>query len=506
MDKLSAQLEPRPLSTRRRWAALIVLLCPVLLVSVDNTVLSFAVPAISAALQPTGTQLLWIIDIYPLVLAGLLVPMGSLGDRIGRRKLLLIGGVGFALVSGVAAFATDANQLIAARVLLGFFGAALMPSTLSLIRNIFTDATERRTAIAIWAAAFSGGAVLGPIIGGILLEHFWWGSVFFLAIPMLLPLLIGGLLLLPESRDPHPGRVDPVSILLIILTLLPFVYAVKSLTTTMWYVPVLALALSLLCGVMFVRRQLTRNNPMLDVRLFRNRIFSGALIINLIGVFSLVGFIYFVSQHLQLISGLTPLEAGLWMTPGLILTMIFGLLAVQFANRFGASNVMIAGLVLSALAYALVVFAGSAGNDTWLLVAFCVLGLGVGMSETISNDLVISEVPAAKAGAASAISETAYEVGSVLGVAVLGTILNSIYATTLQLPATLSATAAQTATQTLAGAHTVAAQLDATTAATVLEAAAHAFDRGVLVTASLAAILALVAAIVVFKVVKPVAR
>lgn len=245
---------------------------------------------------------------------------------------------------------------------------------------------------------------------------------------------------------------------------------------------------------------------MLDVRLFRNRIFSGALIINLIGVFSLVGFIYFVSQHLQLISGLTPLEAGLWMTPGLILTMIFGLLAVQFANRFGASNVMIAGLVLSALAYALVVFAGSAGNDTWLLVAFCVLGLGVGMSETISNDLVISEVPAAKAGAASAISETAYEVGSVLGVAVLGTILNSIYATTLQLPATLSATAAQTATQTLAGAHTVAAQLDATTAATVLEAAAHAFDRGVLVTASLAAILALVAAIVVFKVVKPVAR
>ena len=506
MEKLTAQLTDGPLTARRRWAALTVLLFPVLLVSVDNTVLSFAVPAISAALQPTGNQLLWIIDIYPLVLAGLLVPMGSLGDRIGRRKLLLLGAVGFALVSAVAAFATDANQLIAARVLLGFFGAMLMPSTLSLIRNIFNDATERRTAIAIWAAAFSGGAVLGPILGGILLEHFWWGSIFLLAVPMLLPLLIGGLLLLPESRDPNPGKVDPVSILLIIMTLLPFVYAVKSLTTAAWYIPVAALGLSLLCGVTFVRRQLTRPNPMLDVRLFNNRIFSGALVINLISVFSLVGFIYFVSQHLQLISGLTPFEAGLWMTPGLVLTMIFGLLAVRFAHRFGASNVMIAGLVLSALAYGLVVFAGAAGNDSWLLVAFCILGLGIGMSETLSNDLVISEVPAAKAGAASAISETAYEVGSVLGTAILGTILNGIYAATLKVPTSLTTAQSAAATQTLAGAHTVATELDVKTSQTLLETAAQAFDHGVLVTASLAAILALVAAIVVFRVVKPVAK
>ncbi|MCW4467089.1 MFS transporter [Glutamicibacter sp. MNS18] len=506
MENLTVQTQPRPLSTRRRWAALAVLLFPVLLVSVDNTVLSFAVPAISAALQPTGNQLLWIIDIYPLVLAGLLVPMGSLGDRIGRRKLLLTGAVGFALVSGVAAFATDASQLIAARVLLGFFGAMLMPATLSLLRNIFEDPTERRTAIAIWAAAFSGGAVLGPIIGGILLEHFWWGSVFFLAVPMLLPLLIGGLILLPESKDPNPGKVDPISILLVIMTLLPFVYGIKSISSGPWFIPVIALVLSVVCGVVFVRRQLGQPTPMLDVRLFTNRIFSGALVINLIGVFSLVGFIYFVSQHLQLISGLTPFEAGVWMTPGLVLTMVFGLLAVRFAKRFGASNVMIAGLVLSALAYGIVVFAGSTGNDNWLLVAFCILGLGVGMSETLSNDLVISEVPAAKAGAASAISETAYEIGSVLGTAVLGTILNGIYAVTLQVPSSLSPAQAEAATQTLSGAHTVAGELDGTTSVTLLEAAAHSFDQGVLVTASLAALLALVAAIVVFRVVKPVAR
>lgn len=269
MENLTVQTQPRPLSTRRRWAALAVLLFPVLLVSVDNTVLSFAVPAISAALQPTGNQLLWIIDIYPLVLAGLLVPMGSLGDRIGRRKLLLTGAVGFALVSGVAAFATDASQLIAARVLLGFFGAMLMPATLSLLRNIFEDPTERRTAIAIWAAAFSGGAVLGPIIGGILLEHFWWGSVFFLAVPMLLPLLIGGLILLPESKDPHPGKVDPISILLVIMTLLPFVYGIKSISSGPWFIPVSALVLSVVCGVVFVRRQLGQPTPMLDVSTLR---------------------------------------------------------------------------------------------------------------------------------------------------------------------------------------------------------------------------------------------
>lgn len=497
---------PRILSARRRWAALAVLLFPVLLVSVDNTVLSFAVPAISSALEPTGNQLLWIIDIYPLILAGLLVPMGSLGDRIGRRKLLLIGAVGFAAVSGVAAFATDASQLIAARTLLGIFGAMLMPATLSLLRNIFTDPIERRTAIAIWAAAFSGGAVLGPIIGGLLLQHLWWGSVFFLAVPMLLPLLVGGLLLLPESRDPNPGKVDPLSIGLVILTLLPFVYGIKSISSGPWYVPVLCVTLGVLCGVAFVRRQLASDNPMFDVRLFANRIFSGALVVNLIGIFSLVGFIYFVSQHLQLISGLSPFEAGVWMTPGLVLTMIFGLVAVRLASRFGSSNVMIAGLALSAVAYGIVVFAGSAGSDAWLMVAFCVLGLGVGMSETLSNDLVLSEVPAAKAGAASAISETAYEVGSVLGTAILGTILNGIYAASLLVPTTLNESQAETAAHSLSGAHNVAGQLDPASAHALLDSAAHAFDRGVLLTATLAAVLALVAALVVNRVVKPVAK
>lgn len=491
------------LSKPRRWAALVALLFPVLLISVDNTVLTFAVPAISEALSPSGAQLLWIIDIYPLILAGLLVPFGSLGDRIGRRRLLLIGASGFAIVSALASFATDASQLIAARALLGIFGAMLMPATLSLIRNIFTEDTERRTAIAVWASAFSGGSVLGPIVGGLLLEHFWWGSVFLIAVPMLLPLLIGGLILVPESKDPNPGRVDPVSILLIVMTLLPFTYSIKSFSSSPWYIPLGALALAVVCGVTFVRRQLGSDKPMIDVRLFNNGRFSGSLIVNLIGVFSLVGFIYFVSQHLQLIAGYSPIEAGLLMTPGLILTMGFGLLSVPLSKRFGSPNIMILGLLFSATAYTMVIVAGSNPNVVLLMAAFCVLGIGIGMTETLSNDMALAAVPASKAGAASAISETAYEVGAVLGTAVLGTILNTVYSSNLKVPGSISPDAAAQAGETLSGAHHVAAGLDPASAQALIESAAQAFDHGVLFTSGIAAVLSLIAAVMVVKIIKP---
>ncbi|MFB0833839.1 MFS transporter [Arthrobacter halodurans] len=485
----------------RRWAALAVLMFPVLLVAVDNTVLSFAVPALSTALAPSGQQLLWIIDIYPLVLAGLLVPMGSLGDRLGRRRLLLIGGTGFAAVSAAAAFAPTAETLIAARALLGVFGAMLMPATLSLIRNIFTDDSERRTAIAVWAAGFSGGAALGPILGGWLLEHFWWGSVFLLAVPMMLPLLVFGPFLIPESKDPRPGRLDPLSVLLVIATLLPVVYAIKAATTSgSILVPAASLALGLASGVVFVRRQLRRRDPMLDVRLFRNPVFSGALTVNLLSVFSLVGFIYFLAQHLQLIAGKSPVEAGVLMLPGLALTVACGFAAVPLVRRFRASTVMVAGLGLNAVAYGIVFALGQTGSVTALMVAFAVLGAGVGMAETISNDLALSAVPPAKAGAASAISETAYEVGSVLGTAVLGSILNAAYTSGVRLPAELSAEQADRARETLGGAVDVAGELPADSGAAadaLLESAAHAFDAGVTVTSAIAVVLAVVAAVVV---------
>lgn len=484
-----------PASTKLRWWALAVLMLPVLLVAVDNTVLSFAVPALSEALRPSGVELLWIVDVYPLVLAGLLIPMGSLGDRFGRRSLLLIGATGFAAVSAVAACAPTASALIALRAAMGFFGAMIMPATLSLIRNIFHDATERRLAIAIWAAGFSGGAALGPLVGGFLLEHLWWGSVFLLAVPVLLPLLVGGLVVLPESRDPNPGAIDVVSTVLVLTAMSTLVWSIKSATVYGITGHVMgALAAAIVTGMWFIHRQLTRTNPMLDVRLFANPTFSGAVAANLLSIFSMVGFLFFVSQHLQLVSGRSPIESGLVLLPGLGVTIVAGLLAVRVARAVRPGAIVVTGLLLNGVGYALVMASGRAGSDFGLLVAFSLLGAGVGISETISNDLILSSVPAAKAGAASAISETAYEVGSVLGTAVLGGLLTAIYRGGVQVPVGLTAEQAHAAAETLGGAINVAHELPAALAQSLLASAGEAFDSGVVITAGIGVVLMLLAA------------
>lgn len=479
----------------RPWAALVVLMLPVLLVAVDNTVLSFAVPAISEALRPGGTQLLWIIDAYPLVLAGLLVPMGSLGDRVGRRRLLLIGATGFAVVSALAAFAPNAVMLIAARAALGFFGAMLMPATLSLIRNIFVEPSKRRMAIAIWAAGFSGGAALGPIVGGFLLEHYWWGSIFLMAVPVLVPLLVLGPLLVPESRDPEPGPVDPVSIVLSLGAMIPIVYGIKTIaesgSVTAGLVPILVGGL-LATG--FVLRQLHRPVPLLDVRLFTNPVFSGSVVANLLSVLSLVGFILFVSQHLQLVSGRSPMEAGLFLIPGLVATVVAGLGVVRLVRRMRPAYVVAGGLALNAVGYGVVLASGLAGSDLGLMLAFVILGAGVGGAETISNDLILTSVPPTKAGAASAVSETAYELGAVLGTAVLGSVLTATYRSNVVVPDHLSAEDARAAGETLGGATEVARGLPPGTAQRLLDSAHQAFDSGVITTSAIGIVLMLLAA------------
>jgi len=487
------------LAGRKEWTALAVLMLPVLLVAVDNTVLGFALPAISLEFSTSGTMLLWIIDIYPLVLAGLLVAMGSLGDRFGRRRMLMTGAAGFAAFSGVAAFSSSAEMLVAARAGLGVFGSMLMPATLSLIRNIFTDRTQRRLAIAIWAAGFSAGAALGPLLGGLLLEHFHWGSVFLLAVPVLVLMLALTPLCVPESRDPSPGAVDIASIVLSIATMLPVVYAIKNLANDgAWLGTVAGAAVGIAAGWLFTRRQLSRSNPMLDVRLFAVRPFTGAVLVNLLAVFSLVGFLYFVSQHLQLVLGLSPLQAGLVLLPGLAVTIIAGLLAVPLVRRIQPHLVVSVALLLSASAYWMVASSAD-GSAGWLMLAFAVLGAGVGASETLSNDLILSSVPAAKAGAASAVSETAYEVGSVFGTALLGSILVASYRNSIELPAGLSPEQAAAAGETLGGAINTAAELPSRTADALLDSAFQAFDSGVSVTAGIAAVLMLAAAWLAFR-------
>jgi Arabinose efflux permease len=479
----------------RRWVALATLMLPVLLVSIDNTVLNFALPSISQALEPSGVALLWIIDTYPLVLAGLLVAMGSIADRIGRRRLLMIGSAGFGVVSVLAAFAPTPELLIAARASLGFFGAMLMPSTLSLLRSIFTDRDQRRLAIAIWASGFAAGSALGPILGGLLLAHWWWGSVFLIAVPMLVPLLILLPLLVPESRDPAPGPFDPIGILLAFGAMAPSVYGIKSLASEgVSVLGIAAVVVGLLCGWLFVRRQLHSATPMLDVRLFRRAAFSGAVGVNLLSVVALVGGLFFISQHLQLVLGQNPVQAGLTLLPGLVAMIVSGLAVVPIARRVRPSIVIPIGLALSAAGYVGIAVLAENLTVGAFIVAFVALGVGIGAAETVSNELIISTAPSEKAGAASAVSETAYELGAVLGTAILGTIITVSYRASVVLPAGLTGHQADAAAQTLGGAAAVARDLPTSQAEALMASARHAFDSGVTITATIGAVLVLTAA------------
>ena len=526
-----APSDQAPRARWRDWLALALLMFPVLLVAVDNTALTFALPAIARSLDATGVELLWIVDAYPLVLAGLLVAMGSLGDRIGRRRLLFIGSTGFAAVSAVTAFAPSAEWLIAGRAGLGFFGAMLMPSTLSLIRNIFPEPNRRRLAVAIWAAGFSGGAALGPIFGGWLVEHFWWGAVLLVAVPIILPLLVLGPALIPESRDPNPGRVDLPSIILSLLVMVPVVYGIKILATHGPAVePLAAIGFGLLMGYVFIRRQRqllsggTAQNspaqnsrtqgtaPLLDISLFGNRVFSTAIIANVLALFSFNGFILFLAQHLQLLEGQSPSESGVAMVPALIATVAAGLLVVPLVKKVRPGFVVAGGLLLSAAGYFLVAFGDHGNGPALLLAALLVLCLGVGAAETISNDLILGAAPAEKSGAAAAISETGYEIGSLLGTAILGSILTASYQGNLRLPAGVAeavpAEASAQAGETLAGAVELAQALPGPLADAVMAAARAAFDSGVHITAAIALVLmagaSVLAAVVLRKV--PTAR
>jgi DHA2 family multidrug resistance protein-like MFS transporter len=490
---MTTTLIPQLRAGRREWAGLAVLMIPVLLISIDNTVLGFAIPAISVGLHPTGVQLLWIVDIYALMLAGLLVAMGSLGDRLGRRRLLIIGAAGFGAASLLAAFSTSAEMLILARALLGVFGATLMPSTLSLIRNIFAHERDRRVAIATWAAMFSGGAALGPILGGILIEHFHWGSIFFINIPLIAVFIPAALLLLPESRDPNPGRIDPASILLSMLALAPLVFALKHAMTAgadilFW----LTLSVAIVAGASFALRQLALPTPMLDVRLFANSVFTSAVASNLLSVMGLAGFLYFGTQLLQLVLGLTPVEAALVLIPGLVTSIVSGYLVVPIVTRIAPRAVVPAALLLNAVGMGIVAFTGE-HTVTGMLIAFLILGVGLGAAEVVTNDLILAAVPANKAGAASAISETAYEFGSVMGTTVLGGLSTFVFGSALA--SEIGAKAGQPQFDTLGSALEYTAETGGATAYRIAEAALSSFETGVQWAAGAAVVLVLIAAV-----------
>jgi MFS transporter, DHA2 family, multidrug resistance protein len=484
---------------RREWIGLAVLALACVLYSMDLTVLHLAVPALSADLQPSSVQLLWIVDIYGFMLAGSLITMGTLGDRIGRRRLLLIGAAAFGVASLLAAFSTSAEMLIASRALLGVAGATLAPSTLSLIRTMFLDPHQRTVAIGVWITSFSAGAVIGPPLGGLLLEFFWWGSVFLLAVPVMALLLVLGPILLPEYRDPEAGRLDLVSAALSLAAVLGVIYGLKQVAQDgLGWVPVFAVLAGLALGLVFVRRQRLLADPLIDLQLFRMPAFSVSLAIYLVATFVAFAAFLYIFQYLQLVLGLSPLAAALWSMPSFGAFIVGSMLTPPIVRRIRPAYVISGGLALAAAGYALMTQVDQGSGLPVLVIASVIFSLGEAPVFTLATDLVVGTAPPERAGSAAAISETSSELGGALGIAILGTIGTALYRGQISegIPPGVPPDAADAARETLGGAVAAAEQLPDPLAAELLEAAREAFTLGLQVAALTSAVIAAATAVV----------
>ena len=489
-----------PRAGRREWLGLAVLALPCLVYAMDLTVLNLAVPKLSEDLQPSSAQLLWILDIYGFLVAGLLVTMGTLGDHIGRRRLLLAGAAAFAVASVLAAWSTSAGMLIAARALLGMAGATLAPSTLSLIRNMFADPRQRTVAVSVWITSFAVGGAVGPLVGGVLLEWFWWGSVFLVAVPVMALLLVLGPRLLPEFRDPAAGRLDLASAALSLAAVLAAIYGLKQLAQDgPGWLAVGCMLAGLLVGVGFVRRQRRLADPLIDVRLLGNRAFSAALTTNLLSFFVGFGALLFTAQYLQLVLGLSPLEAGLWSLPSSAGFILGSMATPLLVRRAAPVAVMAAGLALAAVGFGLLTQLPSSSGLPLLVTGSVIFSLALAPVDTLATDLAVGAAPPERAGAASAITETSAEFGGALGIAVLGVIGTAVYRAQMAeaVPAGVPDQAAAAARDTLGGAVAVAGQLPERVGAALLEVAREAFTQGLHLAAAVSAAASLAFAILV---------
>jgi DHA2 family multidrug resistance protein-like MFS transporter len=467
-----------------------MLLLPTLLISMDLTVLNLALPSLSQELKPSSAELLWIVDIYGFLVAGSLITMGTLGDRIGRRRLLLIGAGAFGFASVLAAFSTSAGMLIASRALLGVAGATLMPSTLSLIRNMFLDPQQRTVAIGLWISGFSVGGAIGPLIGGFVLERFWWGAVFLLSVPVMVLLVSLGPVLLPEYRDPNAGKVDVISAALSLVAVLAVIYGIKQVVQHgpggMSVFPIVA---GLALGTLFLRRQRTLANPLIDLGLFRVPAFSAALATNTLSIFASFGSFLLIGQYLQLVLGLSPFQAGLWTAPGTVAFILGSNLAPVLVRRFHPSVIVSAGLALAAIGFSLLI---QIGPDSLALIVIgnVLMSIGFSFSFTLTTDLIVGTAPPERAGAASALSETGSELGGALGIAVLGSIGTAVYRGLMaaSIPPNIPLEVAQAARETLGGAVAAAATLPDPLGTALLNTAYTAFIQELQLIAVIGAI------------------
>ncbi|MEU2895722.1 MFS transporter [Streptomyces sp. NPDC088106] len=468
-----------------RWVVLVVLCVSLLLVAVDATVLHVAVPAVTEDLRPGAVELLWIVDAYPLVCASLLILFGTLGDRVGRRRVLLLGYTLFGVASGMAALADSAHTLILARALLGVGGAMIMPATLSILRQVFPDRRERALAIGIWSAVAAVGAAVGPLVGGFLLEHFWWGSVFLVNIPLMLVSLPVGRLLLPESKGAGDGPWDVTGALMAAGALFSLVLGVKRLgggesVTGLWTVLPLLLGAGLL--TVFVRRQRRRAHPLVDLRMFARPAFSTSVGCIVLAMLALVGLELIAAQYLQLVLGLSPLETGLRLVPLTVAAMAAGLAGARMLRRFGPRRMVCTGFCLTAGAVVLLTAMGGQDNAPLLLAGFVLLGFGLETTLFGAYESMLSEAPPDQAGGAAAIGETSYQLGAGIGIALLGSVMNAAYAPGVSGVPGVPPTASAAAGHSLGEAHEVAAQLGGPAGDALRHAARQAFVHGLHVT------------------------
>lgn len=414
-----------------RWWGLSVLCVTIAVLAVDTTVLNFAIPSITAALQPSATQTLWIVDVYAFVLAALLITMGTLGDRVGRRKVLLVGAVCFGVASVAAGCATSPEMLIAGRALQGAAGATLMPSTLSLISAMFQNPAERARAISIWVAVYSMAAAAGPLIGGLLLRFFTWGSVFFINVPLVAIIVIAGSRVLPPSRAANPKPFDIRGAVLSIVALFSLVYAVKVIPVEGVSVGAVAIAvLAVVVGALWWRHLRRCPHPVIDVELLSRPTYATVVVVNGIAMFLYIGVLFYLSQYLQVVLGYSPITAGLLMVPGLLASMIAALVTGRFMARYSARGLLIVAFCIAAAASCVLgldAYGAFEYSGAWLTLGFAVFCFGTGMIDPVTNDYILAAAPPDRVGAAASISETGYELGGAFGTAILGAIVMAVY-------------------------------------------------------------------------------
>ncbi|MFI6505913.1 MFS transporter [Nonomuraea typhae] len=468
----------------RQWAGLAVLALPAMLVMIDMSVLHLAMPRLSADLDPSAAQLLWISDIYGFLIAGALIPMGALGDRVGRRRVLLVGAATFGAASVLAAYAPSAETLIAARALLGLAGAALGPSTLSLIGVMFQHPRQRTTAITVWMASFMAGGAVGPLVGGVMLEYFWWGSVFLAAVPVMVLLVVLGPILLPEYRDPRPARLDLPSAALSLIAALAVVYGIKETAKYGWaWLPVAVMAAGLAAGVLFVRRQRRLEAPLLDLSLFSSRSFTVSLSTLTITVIFMLGTQFLMAQYMQMVLGLSPLMAGLWGLPLVIAGTVAIFVASALAGKIHRSRIFAAGLVIAAAGFAVLTQADASAGLPVVVAGSVLLFAGLMPVSGLGIDMIASSAPPRQAGSAAAVGETTQELGGALGIALIGSLVNAVYHSHMStvVPAHLPAAA-----DTLPAAVAAARLLPGQSGGELLAHARNAFADGLQLTAALA--------------------